>query len=68
MRTFPVSRLVLTVLMAAFLAGPVDTVSQSNNSAYVPSAANLAARQWFQDAKFGLFVHWGVYSVLGEGE
>src|SRR4029078_3813413 len=29
---------------------------------------NLAAREWFQDARFGLFVHWGVYSVLGDGE
>ena len=35
---------------------------------YRPSPANLAARQWFQDAKFGLFIHWGVYSVLGKGE
>ena len=26
------------------------------------------ARQWFQDAKLGLFVHWGVYSLLGKGE
>src|SRR3954471_1321479 len=21
--------------------------------------------QWFRDAKFGLFVHWGLYSALG---
>jgi len=35
---------------------------------YQPSAANAAARQWFQDAKFGMFIHWGVYSVLGRGE
>ena len=33
-----------------------------------PAAANLAARQWFRDAKFGLFIHWGVYSQLAEGE
>lgn len=26
------------------------------------------AKAWFQDAKFGLFIHWGVYSVLGKGE
>ena len=31
---------------------------------YVPSAANLAARERFQDAKFGMFLHWGIYSVL----
>ncbi len=30
--------------------------------------ADPAAVQWFEDAKFGLFVHWGVYSVLGDGE
>lgn len=37
-------------------------------STYTPSPANLQARRWFQDARFGLFIHWGVYSVLGEGE
>ena len=34
---------------------------------YQPSESNLEAREWFQDAKFGLFVHWGVYSVMGGG-
>lgn len=29
---------------------------------------NLQARREFQDARFGLFIHWGVYSVLGSGE
>ena len=35
---------------------------------YQPPPENLKARQWFQDNKFGLFIHWGVYSVLGKGE
>jgi alpha-L-fucosidase len=35
---------------------------------YTPSPENLQARQWFQDSKFGMFIHWGVYSVLGDGE
>ncbi|MGH9720134.1 MAG: alpha-L-fucosidase [Bryobacteraceae bacterium] len=35
---------------------------------YQPSPANLKNRQWFQDARFGMFIHWGVYSVLGDGE
>ncbi len=26
------------------------------------------AQEWFRDARFGMFVHWGVYSVLGKGE
>lgn len=37
-------------------------------SQYNPSPENLKNREWFQDARFGLFVHWGVYSVLGDGE
>jgi alpha-L-fucosidase len=24
--------------------------------------------QWFRDAKLGMFIHWGCYSVLGRGE
>jgi alpha-L-fucosidase len=35
---------------------------------YKPAPENIEARRWFQDAKFGLFIHWGVYSVLGKGE
>jgi len=35
---------------------------------YQPSPENVAARRWFQEARFGLFIHWGVYSVLGDGE
>jgi alpha-L-fucosidase len=31
-------------------------------------AERLAARAWFRDAKFGMFIHWGVYSQLGQGE
>ncbi len=30
-----------------------------------PRAANLA---WFQDAEFGLFLHYGLYAQLGKGE
>src|SRR2546428_9809948 len=32
------------------------------------SAERLASRAWYRDAKFGMFVHWGVYSLLGQGE
>ena len=35
---------------------------------YRPSNENLDARAGFQSSKFGLFIHWGVYSVLGKGE
>lgn len=35
---------------------------------YQPTPENVKTRAWFQDAKFGLFIHWGIYSVLGDGE
>lgn len=34
----------------------------------VPTPENLESREWFQNARFGLFIHWGVYSVEGRGE
>ena len=45
----------------------ISTISAAQEN-YIPSKENLEARKWFQEAKFGLFVHWGVYSVLGDGE
>src|SRR6201999_1244349 len=35
---------------------------------YQPTWGSLDKRpvpQWYQDAKFGIFIHWGVYSVPG---
>ena len=25
-------------------------------------------KQWWRDAKIGMFIHWGLYSILGRGE
>lgn len=54
--------LFLFVLCLALTAG------LQAQTGYQPTKENLAMREWFQDAKFGLFVHWGVYSVLADGE
>jgi len=35
---------------------------------YTPTEGNLKAREEFQDNKFGIFLHWGVYSMLADGE
>jgi alpha-L-fucosidase len=56
--------LVMLCLLCMAFAMPQTLAQQT----YQPSRANLAARRWFQDAKFGLFIHWGVYSVLADGE
>jgi len=35
---------------------------------YTPAPENIKSREWFESARFGLFIHWGVYSQLGDGE
>jgi alpha-L-fucosidase len=37
-------------------------------TAYQPTQANIEARKQFQDEKFGIFIHWGIYSMLADGE
>lgn len=39
-----------------------------SQSSYVPSESNLQARKEFSDSKFGVFIHWGIYSMFGQGE
>ena len=53
---------------ALLIVGLLVSVTAFAQKDYVPTTENLKAREWFQNAKFGLFIHWGVYSVLGEGE
>ncbi|MFL5772831.1 MAG: alpha-L-fucosidase, partial [Flavisolibacter sp.] len=35
---------------------------------YEPTAENLAARQAFKNDRFGLYIHWGPFSIPGAGE
>ncbi|MCE5250425.1 alpha-L-fucosidase [bacterium] len=58
--------LLMLVIFVCFVA--VAAVSEQGDIGYQPSKANLEAREWFQDAKFGLFVHWGVYCLKAKGE
>lgn len=35
---------------------------------YQPTKEILAARKVFTDDRFGMFIHWGLFSLLGDGE
>jgi alpha-L-fucosidase len=56
------------LILAIFSAATALAQSDKAQSDYQPSPENLQARREFQDMKFGMFIHWGVYSVLGDGE
>src|ERR1700712_1178888 len=48
-------------LASLYLAGSSQTI-------YQPTPENLAARKWFDSARVGMFIHWGAFSVPGDGE
>lgn len=49
-----------------FLFGGSPVVAAQEN--YVPSAENLKNREEFEADRFGIFLHWGIYSMFGQGE
>jgi alpha-L-fucosidase len=53
----------ITIALSCLLFG-MQVFAQN----YTPSADNLKAREWFGNAKFGLFIHWGPFSIPGSGE
>lgn len=59
------NKILLTLCLALGLSSLLPSAAQEN---YKPTKENLQARETFQDNKFGIFIHWGLYSMLGQGE
>ena len=55
-------RVICVIFFYAYIA--LTAFSQT----YVPAPENLQARKEFQDNKFGIFLHWGIYSMTARGE
>lgn len=55
-------------LMTALTAMLLFAATANAQPGYMPSQDNLEARKEFQDSRFGIFIHWGTYSMLGHGE
>ncbi|MGN6788813.1 MAG: alpha-L-fucosidase [Rhodanobacteraceae bacterium] len=53
---------VLACLAAPAFAAPPATATRDADA---QAAAKAARIQWFADAKFGIFIHWGIYAVDG---
>ena len=59
-------RLFYTIVSCILLSA--TNIHASQPESYVPAPENLKARQEFSDSKFGIFLHWGIYSMFGQGE
>ena len=56
------------ISIAAFAQNNERIVSERGIPNYKPTQENLQAQEAFRDMKFGVFIHWGVYSMLARGE
>lgn len=51
---------------AAFAALLLPASAQQ--ACYVPTPEVLESRREFASDRFGVFIHWGIYSMFGQGE
>ncbi len=58
------SLIILFIFLTHFAFGQGNDLDKGQVG-YIPSPENLKNREWFRDAHFGMFIHWGVSSVLG---
>ena len=56
---------VAALALGLAVSAPLISHAQKN---YKPTKENLAAREKFRDRGFGIFLHWGLYSIFGQGE
>jgi alpha-L-fucosidase len=63
----PMSRLLLVALLlfTALKTCAQEMPSMWSSAIGADSKAGQPDTRWFQEAKFGLFIHWGLYSGLG---
>ena len=59
--------------VAAAEATALPTAQQNQTTGNAPADRKQAATreqrmQWWHEAKFGMFIHWGLYSVIGQHE
>ena len=59
MKTIKKSLVAILIFMAAINTG------YSQNTAEVKKLSDDERMEWWRNAKFGMFVHWGAYSIIG---
>lgn len=64
----PMVRTVLAPLLAAIFAASPALAASPAPTPTETEAQKTERMQWFADAKFGVFVHWGIYAVNGIDE
>ena len=56
---------ILSSLILVTLISAGAQTADTSAGAYTPSAENIKNREDFSRERFGIFIHWGIYSMLG---
>ncbi|WP_205164588.1 MULTISPECIES: alpha-L-fucosidase [Arenibacter] len=59
MKSLKKSIVVILIFMTALNTG------YSQNTSHIKKLSDDERMEWWRDAKFGLFIHWGAYSIIG---
>ena len=55
-------KMILASLLSVLLLGSATAQN------YQPTEENLRSRKEFSEDRFGIFIHWGIYSMYAQGE
>ena len=53
------------IISIALVEAAITSISAQS---YEPTKKNLKAREEFAEDRFGIFIHWGIYSMFAQGE
>ena len=56
----------LSIAVLSLLAAAASSASAQEN--YRPSPEIVQSQEQFRENRFGIFIHWGIYSMYGQGE
>ena len=59
---------IVRFILALLIILEITPTSLGQQQSTISDDAAASRIAWWRDAKFGLFMHWGVYSIPGRGE
>ncbi|MCM1111519.1 MAG: alpha-L-fucosidase [Clostridium sp.] len=67
----PIKHLLFSAAVAAIAASPLASYASDDSPetpAYTPTPEIIRAQEQFRNHGFGIFIHWGIYSMFAQGE
>ncbi|MFV0553816.1 MAG: alpha-L-fucosidase [Mangrovibacterium sp.] len=59
------TKVIASLMLMVFCAGIINVSCSNRQAQQSAEVADENRAEWFKEARFGMFVHWGLYSILG---